>query len=62
MPLQCFPGRLPGDTEHRGRPAGKGRKEVSQTPNSVRPWGSYHILDESERYKIKRIVIAPGNG
>jgi len=39
---------------------GKGRKEVSQTPNSVRPWGSYHILDESERYKIKRIVIAPG--
>lgn len=38
----------------------KRRKELSQTPNSIRPWGSYHILDESERYKIKRLVIDPG--
>ncbi len=25
-----------------------------------RPWGSYTILEESERYKIKRLVINPG--
>jgi len=25
-----------------------------------RPWGSYTILEESERYKIKRIVVHPG--
>ena len=36
------------------------RRELTQTPSSVRPWGSYHILGEAERYKIKRIVIEPG--
>ena len=25
-----------------------------------RPWGSYTILEESEKYKIKRIVVKPG--
>ncbi len=35
------------------------RNELTQTPSSVRPWGSYHILGEAERYKIKRIVIEP---
>lgn len=27
---------------------------------SHRPWGSYTILEEGERYKIKRLVINPG--
>lgn len=26
----------------------------------TRPWGSYTILEEGERYKIKRIVVHPG--
>ena len=26
----------------------------------TRPWGSYTILEEGERYKIKRIVVNPG--
>jgi mannose-1-phosphate guanylyltransferase/mannose-6-phosphate isomerase len=26
----------------------------------ARPWGSYTILEEGERYKIKRIVVHPG--
>jgi mannose-6-phosphate isomerase-like protein (cupin superfamily) len=25
-----------------------------------RPWGSWHILDEGEGYKVKRIVVNPG--
>ena len=25
-----------------------------------RPWGTYTVLDESERYKIKRIEVLPG--
>jgi mannose-6-phosphate isomerase len=27
---------------------------------SVRPWGSYFILDESEIHKVKRIEVLPG--
>jgi mannose-1-phosphate guanylyltransferase/mannose-6-phosphate isomerase len=27
----------------------------------TRPWGSYTILEEGERYKIKRIVVNPGH-
>ncbi len=27
---------------------------------AYRPWGSYTILDEGSRYKIKRIVVKPG--
>ena len=25
-----------------------------------RPWGSWHVLDEGDGYKVKRIVVAPG--
>jgi mannose-6-phosphate isomerase len=25
-----------------------------------RPWGSWHVLDEGEGYKVKRIVVDPG--
>ena len=26
-----------------------------------RPWGSWHILDEGEGYKVKRIVVSSGS-
>ncbi len=26
-----------------------------------RPWGSWHILDEADGYKVKRIVVTPGS-
>jgi mannose-1-phosphate guanylyltransferase/mannose-6-phosphate isomerase len=26
----------------------------------TRPWGSYTVLEEGDRYKIKRIVVSPG--
>ena len=30
-------------------------------PQTVaRPWGTYSVLDDNERYKIKRIVVRPG--
>jgi mannose-6-phosphate isomerase len=25
-----------------------------------RPWGSFHVLDEGEGFKVKRIVVMPG--
>ena len=25
-----------------------------------RPWGSWHVLDEGEGFKVKRIVVDPG--
>src|SRR5437016_2670945 len=25
-----------------------------------RPWGSFHVLDEGENYKVKRIEVLPG--
>jgi mannose-6-phosphate isomerase-like protein (cupin superfamily) len=25
-----------------------------------RPWGSFHVLDEKEGFKVKRIVVNPG--
>jgi mannose-6-phosphate isomerase-like protein (cupin superfamily) len=25
-----------------------------------RPWGSFHVLDEGEGFKVKRIVVTPG--
>lgn len=28
--------------------------------SEARPWGSWHILDESEGYKVKRIHVNPG--
>jgi mannose-6-phosphate isomerase len=26
----------------------------------IRPWGSWHVLDEGEGYKVKRIHVTPG--
>lgn len=36
------------------------RKEASEHLTTYRPWGNYTILEEGERYKIKRIVVNPG--
>lgn len=35
------------------------RKETSEHVTTYRPWGSYTILEEGSRYKIKRIVVNP---
>jgi mannose-1-phosphate guanylyltransferase/mannose-6-phosphate isomerase len=35
------------------------RKEASEHVTTYRPWGSYTVLEEEERYKIKRIVVNP---
>jgi len=37
----------------------RGRKEAEEHVTTYRPWGSYTILEESLRYKIKRIVVKP---
>jgi len=40
------------------------KEENSELPNihvtAHRPWGTYTILDESNGYKVKRIVVKPG--
>jgi mannose-1-phosphate guanylyltransferase len=40
------------------------KEQNSELPNihvtAHRPWGSYTILDESDGYKVKRIVVKPG--
>lgn len=36
-----------------------GKKEVEEHVTTYRPWGSYTILEEGQRYKIKRIVVNP---
>jgi mannose-6-phosphate isomerase len=28
--------------------------------SDTRPWGSWHVLDEADGYKVKRIVVTPG--
>lgn len=33
------------------------RKEVSEHLTTYRPWGSYTVLEEGPRYKIKKIVV-----
>jgi len=38
----------------------KNRKEATEAPESARPWGTYKILTETDRYKIKKITIEPG--
>lgn len=38
----------------------EGRKEATEHATSYRPWGSYTVLEEGTRYKIKRIVVNPG--
>lgn len=35
------------------------RKELTEHLTTYRPWGSYTILEEGDRYKIKRIVVKP---
>jgi len=43
---------------------GELKKRNSELPNihvtAHRPWGTYTILDESNGYKVKRIVVKPG--
>ncbi|HBW23166.1 MAG: mannose-1-phosphate guanylyltransferase/mannose-6-phosphate isomerase [Elusimicrobia bacterium GWA2_56_46] len=38
---------------------GSKRKEVMEHTTAYRPWGSYTILEEGPRYKIKRIMVKP---
>ncbi len=38
---------------------GANRKEATEHVTSYRPWGSYTILEEGLRYKIKRVVVKP---
>lgn len=39
---------------------GKKRKEVNEHTTTYRPWGSYTVLTESIGYKVKRIMVLPG--
>lgn len=36
-------------------PAGEGQREFDR-----RPWGTYTVLDEGARFKVKRIEVLPG--
>jgi mannose-1-phosphate guanylyltransferase/mannose-6-phosphate isomerase len=36
------------------------RKEAIEHVTTYRPWGSYTILEQGPRYKIKRVVVNPG--
>lgn len=38
----------------------KERPEVNEHRTTFRPWGSYTVLEEGPRFKIKRIVVQPG--
>lgn len=38
----------------------QGRTEGFHHPWSERPWGRFEVLDEGERYKVKRIYVLPG--
>lgn len=38
----------------------EGRKEAFEPVTTYRPWGSYTILEQGPRYKIKRVVVNPG--
>ncbi|NGX61684.1 MAG: Alginate biosynthesis protein AlgA [Chlamydiae bacterium] len=35
------------------------KKEATTHPTATRPWGSYTVLREGERYKLKRITVKP---
>jgi mannose-1-phosphate guanylyltransferase/mannose-6-phosphate isomerase len=35
------------------------RKEASEHLTTYRPWGNYTVLEEGDRYKIKRVVVNP---
>ena len=36
------------------------RRELVETPESTRPWGTYRVLFQGDRFKIKHITINPG--
>jgi mannose-1-phosphate guanylyltransferase / mannose-6-phosphate isomerase len=38
----------------------RSRREALEHLTTYRPWGSYTVLEEGERYKIKRIVVNSG--
>ncbi len=38
----------------------QGRPQVDQHRLVQRPWGSYDSVEEGERFKVKRIIVAPG--
>ncbi len=40
--------------------AAQGRPETLEHKKVDRPWGSYTVLEEESRYKIKRISVRPG--
>ncbi len=37
----------------------KGEKEINYLKTGYRPWGSYTVILEGERYKIKKITVKP---
>jgi len=37
-----------------------GEKPVAAPASAERPWGSWHVLDTGEGYKVKRIEVLPG--
>ncbi len=39
----------------------KNRKEYSCHRTVHRPWGNYTVLEEQERYQMKRITVSPGS-
>ncbi|TWH45263.1 mannose-1-phosphate guanylyltransferase/mannose-6-phosphate isomerase [Sporomusa sp. KB1] len=38
----------------------RGRREVDEHTTMYRPWGSYTVLGEGTGYKMKKIMVAPG--
>ena len=42
-----------------GRMKADARSEADEHVTSYRPWGSFTVLEEGPRYKIKRIVVNP---
>jgi mannose-1-phosphate guanylyltransferase/mannose-6-phosphate isomerase len=43
-----------------GRLKKAGRKEIKEHLTTNRPWGHFSVLDIGERYKIKKILVNPG--
>lgn len=42
-----------------GKLKAQGRKEIDENTISNRPWGSFTVLEEGTRYKIKKILVLP---
>ena len=38
----------------------RARPEVSAHLRETRPWGSFEVLAQGDRYQVKRLVVAPG--